>query len=151
MMIGRTDAVRNTESTNPTVLGAHEDGSYCLLTTFRRNGEGVATPLWFATENATIYVRTGVQSGKVKRIAVNPRVEVAPCTLRGRPLGPAARATARVVTDADEEKRAEHALSSKYGVSRPLVMRFLHWRGVEELYLAIEPAADAPPDARRSS
>jgi uncharacterized protein len=113
--------------------------SYCLLTTFRRTGEGVATPVWFAVEDGTLYVKTGVESGKVKRIGANADVQVAPCTMRGRPRGPAAEARARVVTDPKEAARAEQALAGKYGIGRPVLLAFLHWRGVEELYLAIEP------------
>jgi len=125
-----------------------DEGQYRLVTTFRRSGEGVGTPIWFAVDAETMYVRTGVESGKVKRIAANPRVTVAPCTLRGRPRGPGVGAAARVVTDPDESARAERALSAKYGISRALILRYLHWRGVDELYVAIEPDGPAEPNAK---
>jgi len=124
-----------------------DDGPYRLMTTFRRTGEGVGTAVWFAVDADTMYVKTGSQSGKVKRIAANPRVTVAPCTLRGKPRGPATDAVARVVTDPAEEARAERALSGKYGITRPLVLGYLHRRGVEELYVAIEADAPARPEA----
>jgi PPOX class probable F420-dependent enzyme len=124
-----------------------EKQSYCLLTTFRRSGEGVGTPVWFAPDDGALYVKTGVQSGKVKRLRRRTDVEVAPCTLRGRPRGPAIEGTARVVTDPQEEARAERALSSKYRLTRPLLLAFLHWRGVEELYVAIEPRTTGESDA----
>jgi len=123
-----------------------DEGPYRLVTTFRRTGEGVGTPVWFAVDADTVYVKTGAQSGKVKRIAANPRVTVAPCTLRGKPRGPATEAVARVVTDPDEEARAERALSGKYGISRPLILGYLRWRGVAELYVAIEADAPARPE-----
>src|SRR3954454_15553411 len=88
---------------------------FCLLTTFRKSGAAVATPLWFATDGATLYVKTAVDSGKVKRLRRAPSVEVAPCTLRGRPLGPAVAASARIVDDPAEEARAERALRARYG------------------------------------
>jgi uncharacterized protein len=120
-------------------LLSDQGGSYCLLTSFRRSGEGVGTPVWFAIENGTVYVKTGVDSGKVKRIRANPSVRLTPCTLRGRLRGPAAAGTARVVTDPSEEARAEQALAGKYGISRPVVLAFMRWRGVRETYVAIEP------------
>jgi len=119
-----------------------DEGPYRLVTTFRRTGDAVGTPVWFAVDADTMYIKTGAQSGKVKRIAANPRVTVAPCSLRGKPRGAATDAVARVVTDPDEEARAERALSGKYGITRPLVESYLHRRGVEELYVAIE--ADVP-------
>src|SRR4051794_32286609 len=89
---------------------------FCLLTTFRKSGAAVSTPLWFATHGETLYVKTAVDSGKVKRIRRSPRVEVAPCTIRGRPLGPPVAASARIVVDAAEEARAERALHAHYGL-----------------------------------
>ena len=77
----------------------------------------------------------------MKRIRRDPRVELAPCTLRGRPLGPAAAATARVVADPEEEVRAERALEARYGLYRPVVLGVLHLARVRELYLAVAPAA----------
>ena len=115
-----------------------DHGPYRLLTTFRRSGEGVGTPVWFAVDGHTMYVKTGVRSGKVKRIAAEPRVTVAPCTMRGKLRGEAIGAVARIVTDPEEETRTEAALSSKYGPARPLILGYLHKRGVEELYVAIE-------------
>jgi hypothetical protein len=113
---------------------------YCLLTSYRASGAAVQTPLWFALDGGAVYVKTGVESGKVKRIRRRPRVELAPCTLRGRPLGPAFAATARIVVDEAEEARAERALGSRYGFYRPLLLGLMHLRGVRELYVAIEPA-----------
>ena len=131
------------EKGDMTSVGLTEaDGNYRLLTTYRRNGDGVATPVWFAVDGETMYVKTGTESGKVKRIRANPRVSFAPCSVRGDARGPAAEGRARIVTDPGEEAKAERALNSRLGLHRSLILRFMHWRGVEELYVAIE-APDA--------
>lgn len=124
----------------PSAFAALDGARYCLLTSFRANGTGVSTPLWFASTGDAVYVKTAVDSGKVKRIRRHPPVEVAPCTFRGRPLGPTVAATARIVVDAAEEERAERALDRRYGLHRRGLLGLLHLRGVRELYVALEPA-----------
>jgi PPOX class probable F420-dependent enzyme len=93
---------------------------YCLVVTYRRSGEGVPTPVWFGIDSeGRLYFRTGAGSAKVRRIRNDPRVRVAPSTSRGKPLGPAAEGTARVVPDADEA-HADQAIQSNYGLFRRL-------------------------------
>jgi len=61
---------------------------YVQLHTFRKNGQSVGTPMWFAVEESgRIYMQTNVASGKVKRLRNRPEIEVAPSTSRGKPLG----------------------------------------------------------------
>ena len=74
---------------------------YISLTTFRKSGAGVATPVWFGEDNDKLYVMTRSDSGKYKRIRNNPRVTVAPCTIRGKVIGPQFEATARIVPTED--------------------------------------------------
>ncbi len=93
--------------------------SYCLLTTFRRSGEPVPTPVWFGLADGRLYLRSEAAVGKVRRIRNNPRVRVAPCTLRGRPLGPPAEGRARVLAP-NESQRAERAIAANYGLFRRL-------------------------------
>jgi uncharacterized protein len=93
---------------------------YCLLVTFKRTGEAVPTPVWFGLDDAgRLYVRTGRDVAKVRRIRNDPRVLVAPCTLRGKPLGDPVEGTARVV-EPDEEGHAEDSLARNYGLGRRL-------------------------------
>ena len=93
---------------------------YALLVTYRRSGEGVPTPGWFGLDaEGRFYCRTGKQAAKAKRIRNDPRAKVAPCTVRGRPLGPYAEGRARVLGP-DEEERAERAIQSNYGLGRKL-------------------------------
>jgi PPOX class probable F420-dependent enzyme len=62
--------------------------SVALLTTFRRNGEGVATPVGIRVRAERAYFTTWSTTGKVKRLARNPHVLLAPSTRLGRPRGP---------------------------------------------------------------
>ena len=88
---------------------------YMNLTTFRKSGEGVPTPVWFAEEDGKLYVLTGKNLGKVKRLRNNPQVQVAPCNIRGKPLGPVVEARGRILPPEDFVK-AKIALNSKYGL-----------------------------------
>lgn len=88
---------------------------YMDLVTFRKSGAGVHTPVWFAEDEGKLYVMTRSDSGKMKRIRNNPRVEVAPCTMRGRPLGPAMSATARLAGD---QHAGRAAIRRKYWMAR---------------------------------
>ena len=93
---------------------------YALLVTYRRTGEPLPTPIWFGLDDrGRTYVRTGTQAAKVKRIRNNPRVLLAPCTVRGKPLGGFAEGRARIVPREDEA-HAEAALQSNYGLGRKL-------------------------------
>jgi uncharacterized protein len=90
-------------------------GKYVLLTTFRKNGTPVPTPVWVVRDGDDLAVWTVTTSGKVKRIRRNAAVTVAECDLRGRPLGEAVPATARVL-DAAGTERVRALLRKKYGV-----------------------------------
>lgn len=92
---------------------ALENHRYANLTTYRRSGEGVPTPVWFALVEGSAYVFTGLGSGKVKRIRNNPRVGLAPSDVRGRMKGCGVEAEARIL-EAPEEAFADRALREKY-------------------------------------
>ena len=98
---------------------------HCLLTTFRRNGDPVPTPVWFALDGDRLVLSTEDPSGKVKRLRHDPRVLVAPCTLRGRPLAPAVPGMARLLAGHEAED-AERRLQRAYGISRKLFYRTIH-------------------------
>jgi PPOX class probable F420-dependent enzyme len=94
----------------------HLKGPYCLVATYRRSGEAIATPLWYGVdEQGRLYFRTYAPSYKVKRIRNNARVRVAPSTMRGKPKGPSAEGTARVL-DPGEEGHAWATIQSNYGL-----------------------------------
>lgn len=91
------------------------EGRYLSLATYRANGAEVATPVWFASVDGTLYVFTAGDSGKVKRLRRSSRARVAPCDARGTLHGAWRDATARLVTDAAAIRRAQAALGQKYG------------------------------------
>jgi uncharacterized protein len=91
-------------------LGDHK---YISLETFKRNGDGVQTPVWFVLHDGALYVYTEADSWKVKRIRNNPRVRVALCTIRGRVTGPWVDGTASFV-EGDERRNADRLLDRKY-------------------------------------
>ena len=73
---------------------------YLSLTTFRRDGTPVATPVWVARQGDELLVYTASSSGKAKRLRNNSRVLLAPCDMRGRPRGDAVEGTARLQDEA---------------------------------------------------
>ena len=94
---------------------------YISLKTFRKNGTGVATPVWFGEEDGKLYVMTRGDMGKTKRIRNNSSVRVAPCTIRGMVTGPEFAATARILP-VEEHARARQTINRKYWMARiPLV------------------------------
>ena len=96
---------------------------YVSLTTFRKNGAGIATPVWFGEETNRLYVMTRSDMGKTKRIRSNPQVRVAPCTIRGKVTGPEFAAVARILPH-KEHHHARQTINNKYWMARlPLIWR----------------------------
>lgn len=93
---------------------------YVSLTTFRRDGTPVATPVWLVAWEDDIAVWTNAGSGKVKRLRRNPSVTVAPCTIRGRLLGDPVEGRARALT-AEENSRILSLIRRKYRLQGWLV------------------------------
>jgi uncharacterized protein len=94
---------------------------YISLTTFRKSGTMVATPVWFGEEGAKLYVMTRSDMGKTKRIRNNPKVTVAPCTMRGELTGREFPALAHILPP-EEHARARGTLNRKYWMARlPLI------------------------------
>jgi PPOX class probable F420-dependent enzyme len=75
------------------------DGKYLSLTTFKRDGAAVATPVWFVADNGRLLVLTDAESFKVKRIRRNPDVSVARCSASGRLHGERVAARAEILPD----------------------------------------------------
>ncbi len=87
---------------------------FVLLTTFRKNGVGIPTAMWFAYEHGKLYMVTGRSTGKLKRIRAANRVLVAPCDWMGNLLGPQIEAYARELPLV-EHAHADAVLAQKYG------------------------------------
>lgn len=83
-------------------LSSLGDASFVSLTTFRKNGVGVSTPVWIARDGDELIVTTPRRSGKVKRLRNDPRVTLAPCDRRGRVADAAAVVEANATIEADE-------------------------------------------------
>lgn len=95
-------------------LSTHQ---YINLITYRKSGESVATPVWFVHDNQRLYVMTGGNAGKVKRIRNNPVVQIEPCDARGTRLGEGMTAKARLLDSADHA-RVNQLLNQKYGLMK---------------------------------
>lgn len=89
---------------------------YISLLSYKRDGNGVETPVWAAPLDGKLVVFTLKDSFKVKRIRRNPKVRVAKCTVSGKLLGPWQDGTCVIVEDKALEARAYEALNSKYGL-----------------------------------
>lgn len=100
------------------------DERFVSLTTYRRNGEGVATPMWIARNGACLVVTTGAHSGKVKRLRRDPTVELRPCTRRGRVASsaPTVRGLAEIRADPASQREVARLICAKYGNQYRLVM-----------------------------
>jgi uncharacterized protein len=96
-------------------------GKYLSLTSFKRDGTGVATPVWFASNNGHLLVETDADSYKVKRIRRDPHVRIAICDARGRVHGERVEADARILPEPERE-RVERLLAQKYRVDRYTIL-----------------------------
>lgn len=85
------------------------------LISYRKSGTAVPTPVWFVQDGSSLYVMTGKDAGKVKRIRNNPRIVVAPSDRAGKPLGAEQSAHAQVITDPAVAAHASALLTRKYG------------------------------------
>ncbi|WP_340374193.1 PPOX class F420-dependent oxidoreductase [Streptomyces sp. SS7] len=93
-------------------LGA---GKYLLITSYRKNGTGVATPVWVVRDGDTLGAWSAADAWKVKRIRARADVLVGPCDVRGNPTGAPVPATAEIC-DARTTARYRTLLARKYGV-----------------------------------
>lgn len=100
-----------------TDLLALGDARYIALTTYRRTGVPVTTPVWVARDGDALVVTTHLTTGKAKRLRNNDRVDLAPCSVRGRVRAGAVpvTATAAVITDPDAKAACTRPLARKYG------------------------------------
>ncbi|MFD3332092.1 PPOX class F420-dependent oxidoreductase [Streptomyces sp. NPDC058700] len=90
-------------------------GRYVSLTTYRKNGTGVATPVWYAVDGAELYVWTRSDSWKVKRLRNDARVVAAVCDVRGNVAEGAERVEGEGrLVDGEELRRIRGLLSRKY-------------------------------------
>jgi uncharacterized protein len=108
-------------------------GRYLSLTTYKRDGTAVRTPVWFVEEDGRLLVQTDGASAKVKRIRANPRVSVAVCSASGRLRDIPHPARAEVLTAPADIEHIERLIKRKYRRDLPIVM--IAWRVKEALHL----------------
>ena len=101
---------------------------YINLETYRKDGRGVRTPVWFVEsssgDGSILYVRTSDDTGKYKRIRNNPSVQVAPCDMRGRVKGKWVKGEARIASE-EEKLKAFKMLEKKYGIIYKMTRMFM--------------------------
>lgn len=126
----------------PAPLARLVDEQFVSLTTFRRSGEPVHTPVWIARDGDALVVTTPAASGKVKRLRRDPRVELRPCTRSGKVAEGVTPVPAVAVVE-DTSAAATAALQRKYGFQYrliSLVERLVARRGRDRVILRITAA-----------
>jgi PPOX class probable F420-dependent enzyme len=112
---------------------------YIALTTYRRDGRGVTTPVWAALLKGQLYVVTVRTMAKVRRVAATSRVRFAPCNISGRRiLGEWQEGTARIVVDPARRAEALEALQRKYGWQMSLATLLSRLRGTHRDRVVLE-------------
>lgn len=91
-------------------------GKYLSLTTFKKSGDAVATPVWVAREGDHLYVTTRADSWKVKRLRNNPEVLLAPCDMRGNLTGAQVPGRGEVL-DAPGSAHVRELINKRYGLT----------------------------------
>jgi PPOX class probable F420-dependent enzyme len=96
-------------------IAEFDKNKYLSLSTFRKSGVEVKTPIWFAAMNGKLYAFSAPDAGKVKRLRNSSRARIAPCDVRGNVKGEWRDTSARLVDDAAQKERAHQAMRAKYG------------------------------------
>jgi PPOX class probable F420-dependent enzyme len=101
---------------------------YINLETYRKNGQGVRTPVWFVEVDnsdggSVLYVRTSDDTGKYKRVRNNPSVQIAPCDMRGSVKGEWIKGEARIAGE-EEKIKVFKMLEKKYGIMYKMTRMF---------------------------
>ena len=106
-------------------LASIRDAKTILLTTYKRDGTAVATPVSLAFDGERAYFRSYDKAWKTKRLRRNPAVQAAPATLRGKPTGPAIRARATLL-DGEQARVAARALARRHRVLQAILVPAAH-------------------------
>ena len=128
-------------------------GKYLSLTSYKRDGTGVATPVWFVIDDGRLLVMTDPESFKAKRIHRNPDVTISACTATGRLRGNAVPARAELLPDS-ERARLDQLMADKYSWLARIVLPWIDQTlqrlqrkrvGKPTAVLAITPVQSKPP------
>lgn len=99
------------------------NAQYVALTTYRRDGTPVTTPVWAAAEGTSLYLFSNAKAGKVKRLRNSSRAAVAPCTAIGKVTGAQLPAEAFNLTN-DQMPKVWKLLTKKYGMAARLFVAY---------------------------
>jgi PPOX class probable F420-dependent enzyme len=121
-------------------LGA---AKFVSLTTFKHNGDGVATPLWVVADDGQLVFWTPAETWKVKRVRREPRVTMAACSRRGKVAAgePAVTGRGHVVEDGAEVARIEGVFKHKYGLGFrgvTLIERLIRRGGTRRVLIRVD-------------
>jgi PPOX class probable F420-dependent enzyme len=133
--------------TRSTGFAAFHAQNYLSLETFKKSGQAVRTPVWFAADRsvsldssaAKIFIYTIGDTAKVKRMRNNPRVKIAPCDMRGKILGPWVDARAQFLSG-EEAASGMRLLNKKYFPLKQLLGFFARFSRRERVVVALHPA-----------
>ena len=106
----------------PVDLEALFPGRYLSVTSFKRDGTGVATPVWFVSDGSRLFALTDLHSAKIRRIRRNPRVLVAPCRANGKLRSKPLLARVQVLTATTDLERVQKLLIERYKLSYRVIM-----------------------------
>jgi PPOX class probable F420-dependent enzyme len=109
---------------------------YVALTTYRRDGTPVTTPVWAAAEGESLYLFSNAAAGKVKRLRNSSRATVAPCTATGKVTGAQLPAEAFNLAS-DQMPKVWRLLTKKYGMAARLFVLYDRMRAL----LRMKPSA----------
>ncbi|TQM54637.1 PPOX class F420-dependent oxidoreductase [Humibacillus xanthopallidus] len=117
---------------------------FVSLTTFRRSGEPVPTPVWVLPDGRALVVSTPAGAGKLKRIRNDPRVTLQACDRRGKvdAGAPLVEGTAEIITDSAASEAVSRRLEGKYGLEFrifSIVEWVLRWGNSDRVVLRITP------------
>ena len=110
---------------------------YINLETYRRNGQAVRTTVWFVMDAGTIYIRTDMNSGKIKRIKNNPNIRITPSGARGQLKGKWIEGKIKMAGSLEVE-HANQLLEQKYGIQGKIIRVFNKIRNTRPTVLSIQ-------------
>ena len=113
-----------------------ETDKYICILTYKKNGDGVSTPVWFIRKDNKIYIRTSNQSGKVKRIKNNNNVSYALCNISGRIKGEWHSGVAKI--EPDVNKMIFSKITEKYGLIAQIINILYKIKKMEIIIISIE-------------
>ena len=109
---------------------------FIVLTTYRKDGRAVPTTVWFAYDQGKIYITTGSNAGKIKRVRNNGQVEMTPSDRTGNLLGEPQVTGHAHETTPEERSHARAVLAQKYG---EMFERIAGQESLDRTYIVVEP------------